>query len=788
MENPLTRQLGVFGPRNSGKTTFWACLYASKGSSEGAASFPEEQTRQQLDALWRLLSTGTVAPATAQGEPTDIAFQFHSHAVSWRVSTMDYSGSLVELSRLQQQPTDQASRDLRRRISAWIRECDAMLVLVPADLASQDADARLVFRRAMESLLAVFNGTQNAGPLPICIAVTKSDILPVLSHVDSPALTGEPQGDLPAWLDELVRLVRHQVGDDNAKVFLTSAFGGHDHTDSARPPTAGPTPQGLEQPLTWVLRQSDRCLVNTAVVTAKSSLDLWPHRYAKAIRYCERITGKGLPPEGATQVGQLLEKLMAARRRQWQLRAAAICLTCFAAIAAMLGLHAQRLQNVAMAAIATGSVTPSYLKNVRAFIESSNPAIPLLFRSDLRIATQWHSERIKHQAERILGLLAHNNDTPESHWQLRVDNARARIEACDSFCQLFPAASERFVFEEETKRARSLIGELERYGPFDKAYADLVDELRNATTSESSRNKVGTFKSAFPPLDFPLRSDAYQRLASIIDSQAKDEQYSRFISWETRIRANYARDPSLRSSHLEEIQKWLDAYVGEADRRGDLEQVAGGLADLRHKIALDWDVEEYGKLKIAAGLMFESPEKLKAAIEYGNDYLQSAREVRAMQSHVRAWLTYARALQSTQRVGITANNINVVDSKFAQGSGGVRVSVQTRGDDNASWGELLESKWITATSKDRNLGDIHDNVTIAISRGQIKIYVEEYNYIGFSNDTGSEVRNLLSLAETFQKPGQDEAECRIVVAGAIVTVTLTDLPKRPSLPDYEKSR
>ena len=786
MEYRISRQLGVFGPRNSGKTTFWACLYASKGSADGAASFPDEQTRQQLDALWCLLSKGSVAPATAQGKPTDISFQFHSHAISWQVSTRDYSGSLVELSRLQQQPTDQASRELRRSIADWIGTCDAMLVLVPADLASQDDGARLVFRRAMESLLAVFNNSATAGPLPICIAVTKSDMLPNRAAVDPAVLTGEPKGDLPAWLEELAGLVRHQVGDDNAKVFLTSAFGGHDQSDPARPPTAGPVPKGLEQPLNWALQQSDRCLLSAAAVTATTSLDRWPHKYSRAIRYCERVVSKGLPQEGMNEVAGWLEKLTTARRRQSQLRFALIAASLIAVTVTTLCIHAKRLKDVAMSTIAAGTVTLSGLSDVRDFVESSNPTIPLLFWGSVKNASQWHADRIKEQSGRVHGLLAHNSDTPESHWQQRIASANARIEACESFCQLFPTSSERLEFEDESSRASKLITELERYGPFDKAYATLMSDLRNTATSGNSRTKADAFRTAFAQSEYPLRSDAYDRLESVIESKAKGEQYAQFISWEARIRADYAKDPSLRSAHLEEIGKWLAEY--ETDRRGDLAQVATGLKDLRRTISLDWDTEEYGKLKTSAGLMFASPDKLEEAIAYGDDYLKSAREVRAMQTHVRDWLAYARALQVKQRIGIMAMDIAVANSKFAQGAGGVEVRYRTRDDKSGDWNPWVGTVRVKPGSHPASLGGTKERVILAISHGQIEVDIEEHNYIAIRNDKGSQTCDLLTLVELFQQSGKDEARCERKVNGATVTIALTDLPKRINLPDYEKSR
>jgi len=379
-----------------------------------------------------------------------------------------------------------------------------------------------------------------------------------------------------------------------------------------------------------------------------------------------------------------------------------------------------------------------------------------------------------------------NNDIPEFHWQQRVARATDRAAACDEFCQLFPTSSERFEFEQERKRAFALIEELKRYGPFDDAFADLMHGLRRETTSEGSRARVREFRNAYSPPDYPLRADAYARLDSVVESKVKGEQYARFVSWGETIRANYAKDPSRRSAHLEEIEKWLAAY--EIDRLADLAQVADGLRDLRRTIAAEWDTEEYRKLETAAGRMFEDPDKLREAIQYAEEYLQAARDVMAMKRYVRDWLSYARALQANQRIGITADRIEVAGSDFEESTGEqVKVRVRTRADQNANWSAWNSTAWITLQNHAGTLGGSQQYVTLAIQHGQIDIHVTEEDWMGL-DDTGAQSFDLLKLVEKFQQPGRDDAVCQVDVAGAKVTIKLTDLPKRMSLPAYEKSR
>jgi hypothetical protein len=782
MNNSLNRKLGVFGPRNSGKTTYWACLYGSKGSADGSVSFTHEPTREQLDALWRSLYDGVVAPATAQGEPQDIIFSLHSDATTWCVSTKDYSGSLVELSRHGQDDAE-ASHDLRRNIASWVRDCDAMLVLVPADLADQDEGARVGFRRAMEGLLDAFHASDHPGPLPVCLAVTKSDMLPADPAINSTPPAVESPPALPEWLDELATLVRHQVGEDHARVFLTSAFGGHAPEDATRPPETGPRPRGLEEPLRWVLAESDRCLSAPVIAKARRSLERrWFHGYGKAIKACDRVAAKGLPEKEGQELDELKARLVAGRQKERRRRVIMGALIAVLLTLAGFWLHADRLATNAKAAMSAESVAPDAIASVCAFVESTNPACFILHADEQKRAQDWYDARAQEQVVRVKDMLSRNADVPELHWRERVERAEARTKACRGFAELFPQRKERLEFDQEVSQAQALMEKLQAYGPFDDEYANVMQSLERASVSQA-RELVRSFTDSFPPEKYPLRTAAFQRLHSVVDSKAKGEEHARLVTWEAQIRADYDKDPSLRSRHLEEIEKWLAAY--QASGIQELGPLESGLKDLRHGISEDWDRESYRKLETAAGRMFEGEDKLKEAIQYGDEYLQASRDVTAMKGYVRDWLLYARALQATRRVGLQCSYIKLWSTKFDEsGKEQVKVVMKTRPNARAEWG-TWSSPGMKEFNGESSLATSPDYVSLALQGAALRLEVTEYDWPD-GNEEGSSERPFLKLLEQYQPVGSDKAEAQIDVDGAKVTVVISDLPIRRNLPSYDK--
>jgi len=119
----------------------------------------------------------------------------------------------------------------------------------------------------MDVLLAAFGNSAHAKPMPVCVAITKSDLL----------ATGTLSGEflktaVSPWIRELLERIEHQFGSARVAIFGTSAFGGHAEHSTGNPPAGGPQPQQLEESLVWAMRESDRCLFEGAKDVAQRSL------------------------------------------------------------------------------------------------------------------------------------------------------------------------------------------------------------------------------------------------------------------------------------------------------------------------------------------------------------------------------------------------------------------------------------------------------------------------------------------------------------------------------------
>ena len=719
----------------------------------------------------------------------DLSFQIHSHATTWHVSTKDYSGSLVELSHLWGSGKIPGATDLRHRIAEWIRGCDAMLVLIPADLASQTELEKIEFRRALEALLKVFHTSDHPGPLPVCLAVTKSDMLPSENGCQSHEC--EPNNDWPLWIHEYANLACNQVGLENAKVFLTSAFGGHAEGDETRPPASGPRPERLEEPLAWALQESDRCLFEAAE-KAELHSRRWPHKYKKAIGQCKMVTAKGMPSPNNEKLQDLMGKLGRAYGAQRKRRTIFGCCAVLAVIAVGTFLHAYSLKQGAEAAITTDKVTRESLREMEAFLESCNPACSTMFQGAQVRTEHSYNECAKKESGRIETVLAESSDDPDLHWRKRKELAKRRVEACREFCNLFPNTADEKHFQTKQRDANTLIADLDRYGPFDDAHSDLIFNLKKELTSvgsaEGMNKSYDDFCVKYPRENFPLKREAFKQAEELIAAKKGSDEYKKLISRGITIREDYGKDSKTYSKHLEAIKAWQSDYSRKRDMAPEeeaaLKKQAAGLQQLIGEIETEWDREDYENLRTAAGRIFEGDDRIKTAIEYGDEYLRANRGLSAMKDHVRDWQTYARALMVTSSVGLQAYYIRLWNSKFkdAWGNEHIKVVIQVRASASSDW-EQWHSDVVKEVTHEGKLESEPTKFSVPLV-GQIKIAVTNYHIKW--DDFGSTETNFLKLIEGKQAPGDTTADATINIDGAILNLKLTGLPKRKDLIPYEK--
>jgi hypothetical protein len=800
MKNKIQRSVGVFGPRSAGKTSFWACLYGSKGSPEVSASFPADKTREKLNDYWIALrhnvethADGKPLDATALGVPHEFSFQLASQATNWEVSTRDYSGTLVELVH----QADKPGNSLRTELAAWIRSCDAMLVLVPANLSSDHDGERLQYKDALAAMMNVFRDSPQLAPLPVCLAVTKSDILDG-EFKDEYGASETLPSELN-WLQEYVNLVQNQLGPENVRIFLISAFGGHAEENKSYPPASGPKPRNLEASLLWLLQESDRCLLNSAVA-AEDGSRRWPHRYSRAIGEVERVTKKGLPPSRTEQLQSLHGKLISARHKQRLRRAIAGACAAISLLAAADYLWERKLKDSSEATIATGKATPESVRKVENFIEWRSP----FFRDARENARTWYEQKIKDEANEVRRVLD-ENPLPDSfanrentNWPQYQQRAKRRLDACERFIGIFPNTSQSAVFKRDVEAATLVIHESEKYSRFYVELAELHKQLKHLPNLQTMQSEFDRFCKRFPEEQYLEASKAYEHAKSVLAAKKGTALYARLVKDAAEIFANCNSvaskppsdgEPPNYSPQIEAIDNWLNEYSKE-DLSNISENEKGGLItwqnDLslsKQKLAIQWDRLMYNSLRDSSVSMFDGSASLKKAIKKAEDYLKINSIPLAMKTDVLDWLRYARALEEPQ--GITIRPVYAKVSGHMQNTAfaeNIQASMRVRKTTKVAW----EQHQTTGVMQINNEGPLNTtNRTFTFPPvGQIRIEMEKYNIPPRGPNSAFIEAELLPYLKEGQKPGQSTVEALLQGDHFWLGIILGGLPVRHDLPAY----
>ncbi|MDR2706961.1 MAG: hypothetical protein LBC02_14375, partial [Planctomycetaceae bacterium] len=114
------RRLGIFGMKNSGKTTLLdCCTKYGKKTSDGSI----------------LINRNT--PNQLPHEISVIEFSLLNNGMAWEIRTLDYSGELDCLLPNHSEPNDSKPNhsvanhlELAEKINEWFAECDALLLLL----------------------------------------------------------------------------------------------------------------------------------------------------------------------------------------------------------------------------------------------------------------------------------------------------------------------------------------------------------------------------------------------------------------------------------------------------------------------------------------------------------------------------------------------------------------------------------------------------------------------------------------------------------------------------------
>jgi GTPase SAR1 family protein len=250
--------IAVFGPRNSGKSSFWAGLYG-ENSPAASVSFIDDKTMRLVREYWEMLNSGRVLTPNPEGNPSEIHIKLHEMGTTWNLEAREYAGKLVERPSEEEDQTERNEEKLRSQIMKWIKGCDSLLLLLPVDLASESETEQKIYRRALELVVDEFLKNRNKKrSWPICLVLTKWDRLAPCDPETGAEVNPFELDNLPPVVREITRFLEHRTGKENASVFRVSAFGSHAEDDPESPPPTGVKPFGLVETLLWLSKETDK--------------------------------------------------------------------------------------------------------------------------------------------------------------------------------------------------------------------------------------------------------------------------------------------------------------------------------------------------------------------------------------------------------------------------------------------------------------------------------------------------------------------------------------------------
>ncbi len=266
-----TIRIGIYGPRNSGKTSYLAALFGKRAEGNTCLQLPDDETINILSKLWGQLEQGHKLEATAKGTPKIIPLSLTHEGTVSRVLTEDYAGALVQRNRTEQsddasaggtEETQEANGNSRKKagdrdelaagVFDWMKDSDALLLIIDADTLDHATKKELEERRNEIDLLITELQDGERLAKPLALVITKWDL-----YGEQPLMVEKEQARLDAFIQS-----HHLLGDvakavelsgKEFRVFPVSAFGGHD--DKGYPPKDNVHPFNTLAPLAWCVER-----------------------------------------------------------------------------------------------------------------------------------------------------------------------------------------------------------------------------------------------------------------------------------------------------------------------------------------------------------------------------------------------------------------------------------------------------------------------------------------------------------------------------------------------------
>lgn len=526
-------KIGLLGGRGMGKTVFLVSLkeIPSYNYSFGSLSIDNEETLRFLKEKHDELEEKGQLPSTTSDEVRRMR-HFHftinsSDMQGWDIILRDYPGELVEAFTAEerygmiQQAIDQLSfvpkvpekgkrvdraekentldkamtKDLRRLLK-WIRQCDVIVILVPADLDELGQNPREIEHyRDMMALHAagVRKLAETTGKTtPVILAISKWD-------KKFPKCNVEPEknwnGEIKKFIDDNQIYCSfydclHNSGISDCPIMPFSAFGRHKN-DAPNRIEPGSEPFGVLPILIKACRMGMSAKVSNVEQFYALASSFWtPNSFLAWQRYVYLLQ-HGIPDPKEQQ--NALEQCRAHRNRFLKNVAVSLSIVILCLILCIVG--NRKWEHLSIHNALTNSpTTPQILEKTRTLLDNT---IPLEKTQLLKWLLKWdtldklHSDVKRNYIDKIDKRLSDDitpfKDDKKLPYEERILLSGKRTKCIEIALPLFPNGFQKESREKELIYEKDIIGDLTLCGPFDRAFEVLVKKPDKGKVAEIER-------------------------------------------------------------------------------------------------------------------------------------------------------------------------------------------------------------------------------------------------------------------------------------------------------------
>ena len=286
MNNTPTIRIAKFGTRGTGKTTFVSSFVKPDNSQCAYLTIPDEKTKEYLFRNWQRVEAGSVPGATAMnlGDELRLTLRYMEPTLDpervqdedvWRIEIQDYSGKLAEggISFGEEVSEDEMTKEFRNAFYDYVRDSDAVLFLVPVDIAEWSTREQTFYLRCLMDIIEIAKEERGlySASIPFCMALMKWDQLDIPSEnvplSPDGNFTIDPQTERFLTEHKLFRDIYDAIrktSHEKMMIFPASAFGSHLASDKKLPDPDNLEPLNVIPILYWLCRQAEDIRIRIA--------------------------------------------------------------------------------------------------------------------------------------------------------------------------------------------------------------------------------------------------------------------------------------------------------------------------------------------------------------------------------------------------------------------------------------------------------------------------------------------------------------------------------------------